>query len=256
MKLTFLGTGTSTGVPQLMCVCPVCHSSDPHDRRMRCSAVVETGTETILIDCGPDFYFQMLQHHHNRPLDALIVTHSHYDHVGGVDDLRPYCTPEGFPVYCRADVAEDLRNRVPYCFRANPYPGVPHFAMHEIEPFRPFMIGHTEILPIEIMHARLPILGFRIGKNLAYITDAKTIPQETIDTIRGIDTLVINALRPTEHHSHMNIREALSVIEKVRPRVAWLIHLSCAFGFHADSQKLLPDNVHVAYDGLTIDIKD
>ncbi len=256
MKLTFLGTGTSTGVPQLRCGCKVCMSNDPHDRRMRCSAIVTAGDTEILIDCGPDFYHQILEYHRFRTIDALIVTHSHYDHVGGVDDLRPYCGHDGFPVYCRADVIRDLKERVPYCFRANPYPGVPSFDLHEIKPFEPFVIGKTVIEPLEIMHASLPILGFRIGSGLAYITDAKTIPSTTLDAIKGIDTLVINALRYEKHHSHMNLSEALSVIDIVSPRIAYLTHVSHRIGLHATASASLPDNVRLAYDGLTVDIPD
>lgn len=254
MKLKFLGTGTSTGVPQLRCNCRVCRSTDQRDRRTRCSALIETEGQNILIDCGPDFYSQMLNYHRFGGLDAVILTHSHYDHVGGVDDLRPYCGGNGIPVYCRRDVIKDLKERVPYCFREHPYPGVPSYELHEVLPFVMFNIGSVVIEPLEIMHASLPILGYKIGDNFSYITDSKYIPSETINAISGVDTLVINALRFEEHHSHLNLRQALEVIRAVSPRIAYLTHMSHQIGLHAETSRLLPDNVKLAYDGLTIEI--
>lgn len=255
MKLTFLGTGTSTGVPQLRCKCRTCRSTDPHDRRLRCSAMVETSGRRLLIDCGPDFYTQMLAA--GAPdLDAALLTHSHYDHVGGIDDLRPYCGAEGhFPVYCRADVARDLRERVPYCFAQHLYPGVPTFAVHEIADGQTFDAAGIEVTALPVMHWRLPILGFRIGQ-LAYITDCKTLPDQTIDLISGIDTLVINALRFEEHPSHMNLSQALDVIHLIHPRRAYLTHISHQLGPEAEVYNYLPDNVHVAFDGLTVEITE
>ena len=257
MRLYFLGTGTSTGVPQIGCNCEVCTSNDPKDRRMRTSAIVELDGNRLLIDVGPDFYHQILRAD-APPLDALLITHSHYDHVGGIDDLRPYCATapdRHFPVYCQADVNGDLHDRVPYCFAKNLYPGVPTFSMHEVTPFVPFNIGPFNILPLEILHYKLHILGYKIN-NLVYITDAKTIPQETLDAMKGIDTLVINALRRHEHMSHMTLDEALAIIEKVKPRRAWLIHLSHEMGLHATVEKELPENVGLAYDGMSIEIPD
>lgn len=254
MKLKFLGTGTSTGIPQIMCKCPACRSVDQRDMRMRASALVTVGGKNILIDCGPDFRRQMLDAD-SPELEALILTHSHYDHVGGVDDLRPYCAAEdGFPIYCRPDVADDLRQRVPYCFAEHPYPGVPAFNLHEITS-KPFFIGDIEIIPLPVMHYRLPIVGYRIG-NLAYITDAKDIPDSTIAILRGVDTLVINALRIKEHISHMNLEQALSVIDQVRPRIAYLTHLSHDMGLQSDVEPRLPENVKIAYDSLSITILD
>ena len=256
MKLTFLGTGTSTGVPQLNCRCRVCTSEDPRDRRTRCSAVVETDGGNILIDCGPDFVSQILGHFNFKPIDAVLLTHSHYDHVGGIDDLRPYCTPEGFPVYCQKDVEEDLRSRIPYCFREHPYPGVPKFKFHTVRPFSPFEVCGVVVTPLEIVHSPLipHILGFRIGENLAYITDALKVPQQTLDEIRGIDTLVINALRIKPHPSHQTLEEALAVIREVKPRRSFLTHLSHDMGLHSDVSASLPENVFVAVDGMSVDI--
>lgn len=252
MKLTFLGTGTSTGVPQIGCRCDTCRSTDSRDKRMRTSALLAVGDRKLLIDCGPDFRTQMLKFH-NGAVDALIVTHTHYDHVGGVDDLRPFTYPDGFDVYCRDDVARDFRQRIPYCFAEHPYPGVPVLRLHEIRELEPVVAGGLEVLPFPVMHGRLPILGFRIGP-LAYVTDAKTLPQAAIDAMAGVDTLVINALRHDEHISHMNLRQALDVIETVGPRVAYLTHLSHQMGRHVEVEPTLPPGVRIAYDGLTVDI--
>lgn len=263
MELTFLGTGTSTGVPQLRCGCPACTSTDPHDRRLRASALLEAGGKRILIDCGPDFHQQMLRHCRRSAddrLDALLVTHQHYDHVGGIDDLRPYCHQEdmkgtGFPVYCQWDVARDLRERLPYSFRNDPYPGAPRFDLREIEAFKSFVAAGVEVLPVRINHYILDMLGFRIG-NLGYVTDAKEVPEKTVEALRGVDTLVINALRHKPHMSHLTLSEALEVISEIKPRVAWLTHISHDMGPAAEVAPSLPANVALAYDGLKIKIPD
>lgn len=253
MKLTFLGTGTSTGVPQLRCHCATCTSRDLRDRRLRCSALVETGGRKLLIDCGPDFREQMLRID-SPDLDALLVTHIHYDHVGGIDDLRPWCSDgRHFPVHCTPDVERDLRARLPYCFALNPYPGVPAFKMESIDPCHPFMAAGIRVVPLPVMHFRLPIIGFRIGR-LAYITDAKTIPDETFRLMAGVDTLVINALRPQEHLSHMNLEQALAAAARVGAQHTWLTHISHHMPPHATVQ--LPEGVQLAHDGLTIEIPD
>lgn len=256
MRLRFLGTGTSTGVPQIGCTCPTCISTDVHDKRLRSSALLNVNGINLLIDCGPDFRTQILNA--GAPdIKAALLTHSHYDHVGGIDDLRPYCyaSPDGhFPLYCRPDVATDIRNRVPYCFREHPYPGVPVFTTHEIGS-EPFDVEGISVTPLPVWHYRLPIVGFKIG-NLAYITDAKEIPDSTINLIRGIDTLVINALRHKEHLSHMNLEQALSVIDQIKPRAAYLTHFADKIGCHRDTDPMLPSPVHMAYDNLIIDIPD
>lgn len=254
MKLRFLGTGTSTGVPQIMCGCATCRSVDDRDKRLRASVMVSIGTRNILIDCGPDFREQMLRSG-SPSLEALLVTHSHYDHVGGVDDLRPYCAAEeGFPIYCRKDVADDLMQRVPYCFAEHPYPGVPAFNLHIIGESR-FEVAGVEVTPLPVMHYRLPIVGFRIGR-LAYVTDAKEIPASTIELMRGVDTLVVNALRIKEHISHMNLTQALDVVKQVNPRMAYLTHLSHDMGLQTEIEQQLDDHVKIAYDGLSITIPD
>ncbi|MDE7152813.1 MAG: MBL fold metallo-hydrolase [Muribaculaceae bacterium] len=256
MKLTFLGTGTSTGVPQLGCDCRVCSSVNPRDVRLRTSALLEKDGCHLLIDCGPDFYIQMLRHDRLCPIDMLMLTHHHYDHMGGIDDLRPYCKAVGFPIYCSRDVYDDIRRRMPYSFAEHPYPGVPHFDIHDLLPYRPFMFKGIEITPLRVIHGKLPILGFKFGSTLAYITDASKLPAETVDSLKGIDTLVINALRIEPHHSHMSLSETLHAISEIKPRVAYLIHMSHQIGLHDDVECLLPPNVHLAYDGLEITIPD
>lgn len=252
MILTFLGTGTSTGVPQLRCDCKVCRSQDPRDRRMRASVLIEAAGKNILIDSGPDFYHQMLASGTDH-IDAVLLTHSHYDHVGGIDDLRPYCYAVGghLPVYCKKDVARDLRARVPYCFAEHPYPGVPTFTINEIDT-APFNVADgIEVIPLPVMHGRLEIRGFRIG-DIAYITDCLTMPSGTLDLIKGVDTLVVNALRIKPHESHMNLAAALDVIKAVGPRRAFLTHLSHDMGLHADVDRSLPSGVSIAFDGLVV----
>lgn len=254
MEVEFLGTGTSTGVPQIKCDCKVCKSQDSRDKRLRSSAIVRIAGVSLLIDCGPDFREQILRASDND-IDALLITHSHYDHVGGVDDLRAYCVPDKFNIYAQDDVICDLKNRLPYCFKEHPYPGVPQFIMNPISAYQPFCIKGVEITPLRIMHYKLPILGFKIG-NLAYITDAKDIPQETIERIKGIDVLIINALRIEPHMSHMSLQECLNVVSIVKPGHTYLIHLSHDMGLHSEvSDKLLPPGVEIAYDTEIISIR-
>lgn len=252
MKIHFLGTGTSTGIPQIGCRCAACTSTDPCDRRLRASALITTDNgHNILIDCGPDFREQIISA--GAPeLEALIVTHSHYDHVGGIDDLRPYCKDgRHFPTYCQRDVADDLRMRNPWSFAKVLYPGVPTFAINEIEAYKPFEIAGTEVLPVRIIHGKLPILGYRIGR-LAYITDCSQMPERTTEALKGTDTLVINALRHEPHMSHFTLGQTLEAIAEIAPRRALLIHMSHDMGPAGSVE--LPDNVSFAHDGLTIEV--
>lgn len=250
MKLTFLGTGTSTGVPEIGCTCPVCTSHDPRDRRLRVSALVETSDSRILIDCGPDFREQMLHVAFDR-LDGVLLTHEHYDHTGGIDDLRPFCRFGDIDIYADNLTCTHLRERLPYFFREVLYPGVPRLHFHSIEPYHAFSIGNTEVTPIQIMHGSLPILGYRIGA-LGFVTDMLTAPAESYAALQGIDTLVVNGLRHYAHGSHHTIDDAIAFSRKVGARETYLIHMSHQAGLHAEAQ--LPAHVHMAYDGLEITI--
>lgn len=251
-EIEFLGTGTSTGVPVIGCDCEACRSFDSRDKRLRASAIVRTGGLNILIDCGPDFREQMLRAKSTK-LDMALLTHSHYDHVGGVDDLRPYCYPDHFPVYAQQNVLDDLIARVPYCFYKNPYPGVPQFSLHVADTDHPIDVGKVHIEALSIWHYKLLVNGYKFGNHLAYITDAKTIDDDVIETLRGVDVLVINALRKEPHMSHMSLSDTLSVIERIRPGRAYLIHMSHDMGTHEETSKELPAGVEFAYDGLIVE---
>jgi phosphoribosyl 1,2-cyclic phosphate phosphodiesterase len=227
-------------------------SDDPRDKRLRTSAIVRYQGARILIDCGPDFRTQMLRASDDN-LDAVLLTHIHFDHVAGLDDLRAYCFERPMPLYARADVVMNLHKRIPYCFAENPYPGVPQFDVHVIDDDTPFLVEGVRVEPIPVMHYKLPILGFRIGP-LAYITDAKTIDDEVVDSLKGIPLLVINSLRVGEHMSHMCLDETLAIVERVKPARTLLIHMSDRMGLHADSPRLLPQGVELAYDGLIVKV--
>lgn len=248
MKVTILGSGTSTGVPQIGCQCKVCTSNDPRDCRLRASAMVEADGVRILLDCGPDFREQMIRYDDFRPIDGVLLTHEHYDHVGGVDDLRPYCAFGDITLYGDALTVSDIRNRMPYCFRTNPYPGVPRIALEEVRSHEPIYIKGIEVIPLQVMHGRLPILGYRIG-GLVYITDLKTLPDEEWEYLKGVDCLVINALRIEPHDTHQSLSDALVMAEKVGAKQTWFIHMSHQIGLHAEVEQLLPEGIHLAYDG-------
>lgn len=250
MKVTFLGTGTSTGVPEIGCHCPVCCSCDPRDRRLRTSVLVETGGKRILLDCGPDFRWQMLKHGIEH-LDAVLLSHEHYDHVSGLDDLRPFVYRNELKIYAETNVVEAIHTRLPYAFREHPYPGVPQLDLQSIG-LEAFEAAGIRVQPIRVMHGGLPILGFRIGK-MAYLTDLKTLPESSYEHLSGLDLLILDALRPdSRHFSHEGVDEALRQVERIGPKSTYLIHMSHRIGLHRVTEETLPQGVFLAYDGLTV----
>lgn len=253
MKLTFLGTGTSVGVPTIGCECEVCRSTDKKDKRLRCSAMVETENTRIVIDCGPDFRQQMLGQTF-RKIDAVLLTHIHYDHVGGIDDLRPFCKFGEVNVYADDNTARGLMHTVPYCFEEHRYPGAPNINLHTIEPHNTLHIGNLEILPVQVLHGKLPILGYRIG-DLLYITDMKTAEESEIEYFKGVSTLVVNALRFTpEHHSHQNVNDAVTFARRIGAKRTFFTHMCHDIGLHAEVNKNLPPDIQLAYDGQIVNI--
>ena len=251
MKLTFLGTGTSCGVPVIGCQCKVCQSVDAKDKRTRCSALVETESTRILIDCGPDFRQQILPQPF-RKIDGILITHSHYDHMGGMDDIRPYCQFGAINVYADPIAKKGMLEMLPYCFAENRYPGVPAIGLHEIHPHKPLQIGDLEVMPIQVMHGKLPILGFRIGK-LTYITDMKTIDDGELKYIEGTELLVVNALRfDKPHHSHQLMDDAIAFARRVGAKRTLIIHVCHDVGLHEEVNRILPEGIQLAYDGQEI----
>ena len=250
MKITILGSGTSTGVPEIGCTCPVCTSSDPRDHRLRASALIQTDDTRILIDCGPDFRTQVLGLPFKK-IDGVLITHEHYDHVGGLDDLRPFCRFGEVPIYAEPHTAERLRTRMPYCFVDHSYPGVPNIPLQEIEENRTFLINHIPITPLRVMHGRLPILGYRIG-NIGYITDMLTMPDVSYEQLRQLDVLVVNALRIAPHPTHQNLAEALDTARRIGAKETYFIHMSHHIGLQAEVERQLPPHVYFASDGLEI----
>lgn len=251
MRIQFLGTGTSTGVPEIGCKCEVCTSPDHKDKRLRASALLTINNKNILIDCGPDFREQMLTIEF-KPIEGVLITHEHYDHVGGIDDLRPFCRFGDINIYAEEYVCTALKERIPYCFTESKYPGVPDITLNAIDN-KPFSVDNIEVLPVRVMHHKLPIWGYRIGK-FAYLTDMKTLPESEYSKLEGLDVLVISALRHKEHLSHQTLEEALIQIKKIAPKRAYLTHMSHHIGLHEDVQKDLPQNVYLAYDGLIVDL--
>ncbi|MEO7079978.1 MAG: MBL fold metallo-hydrolase [Flavobacteriales bacterium] len=253
MQLTFLGTGTSQGVPVIACDCAVCRSGDLRDKRTRSSVLVGIEGKNLLIDAGPDLRQQMLREG-VRQVDAVLLTHEHMDHIAGMDDLRAFSfvhePPQPISIFGDAPTLTAVRRVYAYAFSGSKYPGMPQFELHTIAR-EEFQIHGVTIRPVEVMHYNLPVLGFRIG-GLTYITDAKTITPSEKEKIRGSEVLVVNALRKEKHISHFNLEEALALIEELAPGRAYLTHISHLMGLHASVA--LPPNVHVAFDGLKVQL--
>ena len=257
MTLTFLGTGTSQGVPVIGCRCAVCRSADPRDARLRTSAMVECGGHCFVIDAGPDFRQQMLREGVSR-ISAILLTHKHKDHTGGIDDVRAlnfvdYPDVHTVHIYATADTARSVRKDYDYAFAAVRYRGVPEIELHEFDAAHPFTVDGVEIIPVEGRHSVFDVTGYRIG-GLSYLTDFKSISDAEVGKLCGTEVLVVNALRFMAHDSHFSVDEALDLIDRVRPREAYLTHMSHEIGLHAEVQQLLPEGVHLAYDGLRIEI--
>ncbi|WP_304342778.1 MBL fold metallo-hydrolase [Chryseobacterium koreense] len=254
MKLKFLGTGTSQGVPVIGCNCEVCISKNPKDRRFRSSVMVTTDSgKKILIDCGPDFRMQMLQNHETE-VDAVLITHEHNDHVIGLDDLRPliFKRKGDMPIYSNKRVGAEIMSRFPYAFANVKYPGAPSFELHEIEN-KSMHLFDTEIIPIEVMHFKISIFGFKF-KKLAYITDASAISEEEKEKLKGLDYLILNCIRKENPHpAHFILPDILKLNEELKPKKLFMTHISHYMGLHEVTNSELPDNVRLAFDGLELD---
>ncbi|MBK8443701.1 MAG: MBL fold metallo-hydrolase [Sphingobacteriales bacterium] len=253
LRFTFLGTGTSLGVPMVACSCAVCTSGDPHDQRLRSSLLVQSPNTTLAIDVGPDFRQQMLRHR-VACLDAVVMTHEHRDHLGGLDEIRAFnfMNAKKIPFYTDALVEQAIRNSFSYIFD-NDYPGIPQITLHRISKKHAFTVGDITLQPIEVMHHQLPVLGFRIG-DFTYITDANYIEDEEIDKIKGTEILVLNALRHQPHISHFTLEQAIDIAQRIGARQTYFTHISHQLGRHADINAALPPHIALAYDGLTVEL--
>lgn len=253
MTITFLGTGTSQGVPVIACDCEVCTSTDPHDKRLRTSVLIEGDDKTVVIDSGPDFRYQMLRAGVKR-LDAIVFTHEHKDHVAGMDDIRAFNYRQNAPVdvYATTRVQEALKREFSYIFAEFKYPGIPQINLHTIG-LDPFDIGNLHFIPVEVMHYKLPVLGFRI-KDFTYITDAKTVSETEKQKIKGTKILVINALQTQSHISHFTLDEAILFAQEIGAEKTYFTHISHRLGLHEAMSQQLPPNIAFAYDGLKLSV--
>ena len=251
LKIEFLGTGTSQGVPVVACDCAICQSTNARDKRLRSALFVETDGHKIVIDAGLDFRQQMLRIGLKK-LDAILITHEHTDHIFGLDDIRAFNWVQKHPtdIYAERRVQNSIKRVFDYVFEKNKYPGIPQMNLHLVEN-KPFKVNSVDVMPIRGYHHKLPVFGFRIGK-MAYLTDINRIEDEEKQKLQDLDVLVINALRIEKHISHFNLEEALELIEEVKPEQAYLTHISHLMGLHEDVEQQLPDNVHLAYDGLKL----
>ena len=253
LKITFLGTGTSSGVPLIGCDCAVCTSADPKDNRLRSSILVESATTTLVVDTGPDFRYQMLREKVKK-LDAVVFTHPHRDHMAGLDDVRAYNFFQKMPIDIYADslMESAIRRDFYYAFADTRYPGIPELNLISISD-EPFIVGDIPVIPIKVWHMKMPVLGFRFG-NFTYITDANRIEEEEKNKIRGSEMLVLNALRKQQHISHFTLGEAVDMVQELRVPVGYFTHMSHQIGLHADIEAELPDNIHLAWDGLVLNL--
>ena len=253
MKVTFLGTGTSQGIPVVGSNHPVCLSTNKKDKRLRVSVLVEWNDYTYVVDCGPDFRYQMLRAGVKR-IDGILFTHEHADHTAGLDDIRPFFFQQGdIPIYAHERVIKSLEKRFDYIFEIeNKYPGAPNVDIKRIEN-KPFQLKQLEVIPVNGFHNKLQVFGF-IFRDFAYLTDMKTIEDEELEKLKGLKVLVVNALRHEPHVSHYNLEEALELVEKVKPERTYFTHISALLGFHDEVEKTLPKNVFLAYDELQITI--
>lgn len=255
MKIHFLGTGTSQGIPVIGSNHPVCLSDDPHDNRLRSSILIEWDHQHILVDCGPDFRQQMLRIN-NHKLDAILFTHEHSDHTAGIDDIRPYCfyNEAPMPIFAQERVMNNLKKRFDYVFETqNRYPGAPSVAPHVITPYEEFLVGNKKVMPLLVQHGNLPILGYRFDK-FAYLTDVKTLSEQTYSMLKDLDVLVLSALHLNTHQTHSNLQEALAHVNIIKPKQTYFTHMGYQMGFHAEVDKSLPKNINLAYDKLIIEI--
>nr|WP_309757048.1 MBL fold metallo-hydrolase [Flavobacterium sp.] len=252
MKVYFLGTGTSQGIPVIGSNHPVCLSSNSKDKRLRVSVWISWENQSLIIDCGPDFRQQMLASNCQK-VDAILFTHEHADHTAGIDDIRPFNFKQGeIPIYAHQRVIDNLKSRFDYVFETvNKYPGAPSVATHEVVNNESILIGGKKIIPINAMHGNLQVFGYRID-DFAYLTDVKTIEKTEINKLKNLDVLVINALREEPHDTHFNLKEALDFVTLVKPKKTYLTHISHILGYHEEVQKELPENVFLAYDNLEI----
>ena len=252
LKITFLGTGTSQGVPIIGSNHPVCLSLDKRDKRLRVSILIQWKDFNIVIDCGPDFRQQMLSSKINK-LDAIFFTHEHADHTAGLDDIRPFYFNQGdIPIFATNKVIDDLSKRFSYIFLdKDKYPGAPSVKINLIKPNKSINFFDEKIIPINLMHNKIPVMGYRI-RDFAYLTDIKTINEKELYKLTNLDTLVISSLRIKEHPNHLNLEESISLINRIKPKKAYLTHISHLMGFHKEVSKTLPKNIFLAYDGLKI----